>query len=44
MLLIKFCRECRKYKIIRNDETGKDKHAYNQYIKNKMVCKCKNGN
>ena len=43
MFLMKLCRVCKKYKIVKRDiTTGRDKKTYEMYIENKMVCVCEN--
>lgn len=41
MLLLKICRNCKRFNIIKNDNTGRDKKLVEEYIKKDLICNCK---
>ncbi len=42
MFIIKICRKCKKYKIMRNDKLPTDNLNYAHFKKNnKLICECK---
>ena len=40
MLLVRMCRNCKKYKIISNDNTFKDRQLLENYKKANLICEC----
>jgi hypothetical protein len=42
MLLIKFCKKCKKCIVTRNDKTPRDLKILEEYKSKKMVCNCGN--
>ena len=40
MILIKICRKCKKFQIIKNDKTGKDMKHLESYKNKKLICTC----
>ena len=42
MLLVRICRKCKKFKIVKNDKTGRDKKLVEEYHAKNLVCDCEN--
>ena len=40
MMYVRLCRTCKKYRVIRNDNTWKDKKLLNSYKVGKLLCRC----